>query len=201
MSIDEVAEKYKLLDLHPALVDFIHCYTPSNSAPYMIGGWCNTAAHSSIGSLKIQVWSGVHIQSKSFNNAEVIPSKLVNAWPPCEYWPLWLHDSVIVNTDMSKTWLQGSLVGELDFTGFNKWHIANTCAWTGHCVAQLQVILQVIPPKGLTQPISDTFLTYAQHFNVVPQVNPSFCLKLDHSQSLQPWCLYSNDQFALMEYP
>ena len=38
MSIDQVAEKYRLPDLCPALVDFIHHYMPSNSAPCLIGG-------------------------------------------------------------------------------------------------------------------------------------------------------------------
>ena len=170
MSIDEAAEKYRLPDLHPAFVEFIHCNTPSNSAPYLNGGWCSTAAHSDLGSMNIQVWSGVHLQSKSFHNTdEVVPFKLANVCPPCEDWPLGLCDSVIINTDRSKTWPQSRLAGEWDSAGFNKWCTTNTYAWTGHHVAQLQLILQVIPPKGATQSISDIFLTYAQHFDVVPQ--------------------------------
>ena len=162
MSIDQVAKKYRLPDLCPALVDFIHCYMPSNSAPYLIGGQCSTVAHSCL-------------QTKSFHNAdEVIPSKLANACPPCEDWLLGLYDSVIINTDRSKTWLQSSLVGEWDFAGFDKWCMANVHAWTGHCVMQLWLILWVIPPQGSTQPLPDAFLAYAQCFDVVPQVNPKF---------------------------
>ena len=37
MLIDQVAEKYRLPDLCPALMEFIHHYMPSNSAPYLIG--------------------------------------------------------------------------------------------------------------------------------------------------------------------
>ena len=37
MSINEVAEKFGLLDLHAVLVHFIHCYFPLNPAPYLIG--------------------------------------------------------------------------------------------------------------------------------------------------------------------
>ena len=32
----------------------------------------------------------------------------------------------------------------------------------------------MVPPKGLTPDISDIFLTYAQCFDVVPQLNPKY---------------------------
>ena len=44
----------------------------------------------------------------------------------------------------------------------------------GHCAAQLQLIFRIVPPKGLTHDISDIFLTYAQRFDVVPQLNPKY---------------------------
>ena len=61
MSIDKAAEKYGLPDLRPALMDFIRRYKSSNPAPYLIGGRRSMAACSEIGSLKIQIWSGVHL--------------------------------------------------------------------------------------------------------------------------------------------
>ena len=45
-------------------------------------------------------------------------------------------------------------------------------ACTGHCVAQLRLILHVVPPKGLTQPLSNLFLVYVQWFDMVLQLNP-----------------------------
>ena len=45
----------------------------------------------------------------------------------------------------------------------------------GHCVAQLQLVMQVVPPKGfVSSPVSDLFLTYVQRFDTVPQINPKF---------------------------
>ena len=44
----------------------------------------------------------------------------------------------------------------------------------GHCAAQLRLIFCMVPPKGLTHNISDIFLTYAQRFDVVPQLNPKY---------------------------
>ena len=50
----------------------------------------------------------------------------------------------------------------------------NNYSRPGHCAAQLQLIFHMVPPKGLTHNISDIFLTYAQHFDVVPQLNPKY---------------------------
>ena len=51
---------------------------------------------------------------------------------------------------------------------------ANDYSWPGHHVAQLQLIFYMVPPKGLTHDISDIFLTYVQHFDVVPLLNPKY---------------------------
>ena len=50
----------------------------------------------------------------------------------------------------------------------------NDYSQPGHCAAQLWLIFHMVPPKGLTHNISDIFLTYAQHFDVVPQFNPKY---------------------------
>ena len=103
MSVDEAAKKYGLPDLCPALADFIHCYTPSNSVPYLIGGKHSAVAHPNIGSLRIQIWTGVRLQLKSFHNPDkVMPSKFVNAYPPCDDWLLGLYDGAIVNNDSQR---------------------------------------------------------------------------------------------------
>ena len=89
MSIDDVVEIFGLPDLFPALVDFMHCYIPENSAVYSIGGQRSTAAYTNFNIPKIQIWMGVCIQSKSFHNTDkVMSSQLINACPPCEEWPL-----------------------------------------------------------------------------------------------------------------
>ena len=113
MTLEEAAEKFRLPDLGPALIDFMHRYTGDSQAIYSIGGRRSTVAPTHIGSPKIQVWSGVRIQSKSFHNEdEIMPSKLVNACPPCADWPLGLYDNVIVNIDKSKSWPQSGLNGQ-----------------------------------------------------------------------------------------
>ena len=45
----------------------------------------------------------------------------------------------------------------------------------GHCVAQLQLIMWVVPPKGfVSSPVSDLFLTYVQCFDIILKINPKF---------------------------
>ena len=62
----------------------------------------------------------------------------------------------------------------------------------GHCVAQLSLIMQVVPLKGSSQNcISGVFLTYVQHFDIIPQITPP---EQDLSQSLLAHCLSSNER-------
>ena len=106
MTIDKAAVVYGIPDLCPALMDFIHHYTPTSPATmYSIGGQRTTAAHVNIGPMRIQVWFGVQLQSRNFHNTgKVLPSQFVNACPPCDDWPLGLYDPVIINTDIGKMW-------------------------------------------------------------------------------------------------
>lgn len=113
MTLKEAAKKFRLPDLGPTLMDFMHHNTGEAQASYSIGGQCSTVAQTNIGSSKIQVWSGVHIQLKSFHNEdEVMPSKLMNTCPPKTVWLLELYDDVIVNIDKSKSWPQSGLNGQ-----------------------------------------------------------------------------------------
>ena len=96
MLVDKASENDRLPYLCLALADFINHYTPLNAVPYLIGGQCSTAAHSNIGPLKIQVWTGVHLQVKSLHKVdEVMSLKLVNACPPCDDWLLGLYDRLL----------------------------------------------------------------------------------------------------------
>ena len=116
MTVNDAAEKFGLPDLRPALTDFLCHYTPDNSANYDIGGWRRAVANTDINFSKIEIWSGVHIQTKTFHNAnKVTPSQLINACLPSNNWPLGCYDNVIVNTNDSKHWPWSGLDGMLRF--------------------------------------------------------------------------------------
>ena len=118
MTFDEAAVVYGIPDLCPALMDFIHHYTPTSHATmYSIGGWHTIAAYVNIGPMRIQVWFGVQLQSRNVHNAgKVLPSQFVNACPPCDDWPLGLYNPVIINTDRTKIWPQSGLNGGYRFS-------------------------------------------------------------------------------------
>ena len=116
MTIDDMAEKFGLPDLCPTLTDFLCHYMPDNSANYVIGGRQRAAANTDINFSKIEIWSGVHIQMKTFHNAnKVTPSQLINACLPPDNWPLGCYDNVIVNMNDSKHWPWSGLDGMLRF--------------------------------------------------------------------------------------
>ena len=125
LTINKAAVIYGISDLYPTLTDFIHHYTPTSPVTvYSIGGLRTTAAHANIGSMKIQVWFEVQLQSRNFHNTgKVIHSQLINACPPCYDWPLRLYDPVIINTNGTKIWLQSGLNGRYRFS--YRWHFVH----------------------------------------------------------------------------
>lgn len=105
MTIDDAAEKFGLPDLHPALTDFMCHYTPDDPVNYVIGGRRSGVTNTDFNFSKIEVWSSVRVQAKSFHSAnKVMPSQHISACPPCHDWPLGCYDNVIVNIDNSKHW-------------------------------------------------------------------------------------------------
>jgi hypothetical protein len=125
MSVNDVVEKFGLPDLCPALADFMHRYAPGDSITYAIGGRRRVAVPNDFNGAKVQVWSSVRMQSKSYHDVtEVMPAQIVNACPPCDDWPLGRYDGVIVNVDSSKSWPRSALDG--------RWIVAdcyNTECW------------------------------------------------------------------------
>ena len=119
MTINEATKKFGLLDLCAALMDFMHHYMMANFAIYGISDQQSTVALTNFISPKVQVWSGVHIQLKSFHDVdEATPLQLVNACSPCADWLLGLYDSVIINTNKPKSRPQCRLDGTLIFISF-----------------------------------------------------------------------------------
>ena len=89
MTIDDVAEKFGLPDLCPNLTDFVCLYAPDNLVNYVIGSWPSGVANTDFNFSKIEVWSSMHMQTKSFHSTnKVMPSQHISACPPCHDWPL-----------------------------------------------------------------------------------------------------------------
>ena len=176
MTIDNVAEKFGFPDLCPALTDFVCHYVPDNLVNYVIGGQQSGLANTDFNVSKIEVWSSVHVQTKSFHSTnKVMPSQHISACPPCHYWPPGCYNNVIVNTDNSKHWPWSGFDGAQKFSSLTQYNNINLFYIKEHCVAQLRLIMWVVPLKGFSQnPILDIFLTYVQHSDLIPQINQNF---------------------------
>ena len=99
---------------------------PDNSANYVIGGQWSGVANTDFNFSQIEVWSSVHVQTKSFHSEnKVMPSQHVSACPPCHNWPLGCYDNVIVNTDNSKHWPWSGFDGMPKFTSLAQYNNIN----------------------------------------------------------------------------
>ncbi|KAF8060125.1 hypothetical protein FPV67DRAFT_1564292 [Lyophyllum atratum] len=101
----------------------------------------------------LDVWTRVRIQQKTYHYPyNVLPPDTVNANPPSDGWPLGWYDAVLINTDSSKKW---------PLSGIH-----------GHAVVQLRLIFRIVPSSHPQSPSTAGFLSYAQCFDIVPQLNP-----------------------------
>ncbi|KAI6035966.1 hypothetical protein BKA83DRAFT_110335 [Pisolithus microcarpus] len=94
---------------------------------------------------KLQVWHKVHVQQLLYHNKSLLPPQTLHAILPSTTNFYGRYNSVIISLHTQSDWPQGGLVG--------------------HSVPQLQMIFCI--------PRLDLFLTYVQHFNIIPQPSPT----------------------------
>ncbi|KAG1804171.1 uncharacterized protein BJ212DRAFT_1304387 [Suillus subaureus] len=79
VTLDEVAIKFGLPDLRPAMADFLH--------------------H------EVQVWFKIHLQETEFHDIHSIcPAQTLNCAPPSNPWTLGCYDNVIIQTSEEHSW-------------------------------------------------------------------------------------------------
>ena len=115
--IDEVAAKYKLGDLRPALGDFlrrmeVEPICDQKSFVETIGGRRLSQDNCLLPFTHLEVWECVRLQSKSyFFPHNTMPPQTVNASPPSSANPLGNVDAVIANIDSTCEWPSSGLNG------------------------------------------------------------------------------------------
>ena len=111
LEVDVVAANYGLLDLRPALSDYLQ--HASTGGPNNLGGRRKALPGCPLPFRKLQVWSRFRIQSKAFHNHnEVLEARTVNASPPNHENPFGLCDSVLIATHSATKWPESGLHGE-----------------------------------------------------------------------------------------
>ena len=94
ISIDALAEMYKLPDLRPALLDFVSQY-PGNPSSHHIGGRRGTHPDPRLPFTDVIVWYSLRMQTYSSDDESVTDPRRLNAIPPCESWPLGRYDTAL----------------------------------------------------------------------------------------------------------
>ncbi|KAG1835925.1 hypothetical protein DFJ58DRAFT_719208 [Suillus subalutaceus] len=148
ISIDDVAIKFSLPDLRPAIADFIQREaTCGDQHIHAIGG-PRRGAHTAILPFdRVQVWFKVRLQETEFHDAHTIrPAQTLNCAPPCHPWNLGRYDTAIVQTSAGFSWPSSGL--------------------SGHTVAQIRLIMRPIGKSGTSWSWKDQFLSYVQHFDI-----------------------------------
>ena len=94
---------------------------------------------------KLQIWHKLRVQGFSYHSKALLSPQTLRAIPPSTANPYGQYDSIIISVDPQSHWPRDGLAG--------------------HSVSQLRMIFRLAR--------SDLFLAYVQHFNIVPQSNPT----------------------------
>jgi hypothetical protein len=163
MSVDQVAEKFNILDLSGTLTNYL---TNGDSV--------HTNIHHSHGDhtihpFAIEVWTKVQIQNCSYHAPhDIQPAQTANALPPSTTWPSGHADTILININSDSVWPHSGLNGMT----LQNFLLTNSFLGLGHQVVQLHLIFYIVPPTDTLPTLGmNKFLLYVQHFNVVPQCN------------------------------
>ena len=168
ISVDDAAERFGLIDLRAALADFfMHEKSHGVDSVRAISGPRRTAENAALPFEYIQVWFKLCLQTKDIHTDAILPVQTLCALPPEGNWQYGRYDSVIVNTDIAKTWPASGLQGVLYLTP----RLRSLTPPSGHTVAQLRLIMRPLGKPHERWSWVDRFLTYVQRFDIVPQAD------------------------------
>ena len=111
ISIDDTMILFNLPDLRGALADYLVRRSAGN--PFQIGGRRVADSNSTLPFDRLQVWTKVQLQRRSYHAPSlVLPPQTINAWPVSESWPFGRSDVILCNTDNNKIWPYSGLEGK-----------------------------------------------------------------------------------------
>jgi hypothetical protein len=113
LSVDQVAEAFRLPDLRGALADYVRRdVKPSLKTFHTWGGARRSSPDAELPFSELQVWHKVRLQQKSYYFPETTAQTFtVNARPPDRTWTFGRHDAAILQLDQSQHWPLSGLTG------------------------------------------------------------------------------------------
>ena len=112
-SIDKIASRFCIPDLAPSLAHFLSRAAEGDRSLYTVGGRRPPAASTaSLPFEQLEVWQGLHIQLRDYHDPRIVhPPQTLCASPTTAEWPLGRFDTVLINIDPDKEWLQSKMTG------------------------------------------------------------------------------------------
>ncbi|KAF9780072.1 hypothetical protein BJ322DRAFT_1141618 [Thelephora terrestris] len=147
ISINALAEIYRLPDLRPALLDFSQRL--GNPSSHHIGGRRGTHTDTQLPFTDVMVWYSLRMQTFSVDDDSVTLPRRLNAIPPCDSWALGRYDTALFVHDEASP----ALSPDVGFAGYD--------------IAQIRLILHPIWNREISN--APSYLVYAQRFDIIPQ--------------------------------
>jgi hypothetical protein len=97
MTVDEVASKFKILDLRPAIADYICRARQLHSPTFQIGQRRSSSLGAELPFTHLRVWYSVRMQMRTSDAEGTTDPQRVCAAPPSNDWPWGRYDTVLVS--------------------------------------------------------------------------------------------------------
>jgi len=154
-TVDEIAIKFKIPDLRPALADYVRRARDIHSTTFKLGQRRASPLDADLPFTHLEVWYSVRMQMQTTDATDITTPQRVCALPPSKEWPLGRYDTVLLSNGTSP----GPGLG-----GMEQSQVLPACANTslGFDLAQVRLIFHPIWDVNV-------FLVYAERFDILPQ--------------------------------
>jgi hypothetical protein len=145
LTVDEVAVKFNLPDLRPALADYIQRARSLQSSMFKIGQRRFSSADAELPFSHLRVWYSARVQVRSTDSTDLSDPRRVCASPPSPEWPFGRYDTVLLS--------DGSTLSHMELTD--------------HCFSSFSLIFLTYPSSLVIQSIDSSQTTpgyFSQYF-------------------------------------
>jgi hypothetical protein len=97
MTVDEVASKFKLPDLRPAIADYIRRAGDLRAPIFKIGQRRSSPPDANLPFTHLQVWYSVRMQMRTSDVEGMTDPQRVCATPPSDGWPFGRYDTILIS--------------------------------------------------------------------------------------------------------
>ncbi|KAG1719526.1 hypothetical protein EDB19DRAFT_1918787 [Suillus lakei] len=161
-AIDDVAGKFCLPDLRPALADYIQREGQTVQNLHKLTGQHQASPTTNLPFQRLNIWFKVCVQQMPrHSGSALLPALTVNASPPDANWKHGHYDAAIFTVGSTEQWPASGL--------------------KGHVVVEVRLIMLPVSPPGRILPWAARFLTYVQCLDMVPQQHR---MVLDHTTQM-----------------